>query len=153
MIKGRPPRLPVIFQRYNRPLYFITMCTLHRRPFSSIELVHDAFVAFGTRAEHFNIAVGRYIVMPNHLHFFVCGDQTFVLPDWIKGLKRAIYNALPKPRRENFWQPGYFDHLLRSDESYGEKWNYVPENPVRAGLVNDADAWPYAGEIIDIDRA
>jgi epoxyqueuosine reductase QueG len=28
-----------------------------------------------------------------------------------------------------------------------EKWNYVRDNPVRAGLVSKADEWKYAGEI------
>ena len=45
------------------------------------------------------------------------------------------------------------DDLLRSAESYGQKWNYVRENPIRAGLVKKAEDWPYAGEIIIIDRA
>jgi len=36
---------------------------------------------------------------------------------------------------------------FRSAESYGEKWNYVRDNPVRAGLVSMADEWKYAGEI------
>ena len=43
--------------------------------------------------------------------------------------------------------------LLRSDESYAQKWNYVRENPVRAGLVSKAGDWPYSGEIVVIDRA
>jgi len=50
------------------------------------------------------------------------------------------------------WQRGFFDHLLRSDESYEQKWNYVRENPIRAGLAKSADDWRYAGEIIVIDR-
>ena len=50
------------------------------------------------------------------------------------------------------WQRGFFDHLLRSAESYGQKWNYVRENPVRAGLVAQPEDWPYAGEIVRIDR-
>jgi len=51
------------------------------------------------------------------------------------------------------WQPGFFDHVLRSDESYAEKWNYVRDNPVRAGLVGSAGHWPYQGEIVMVDRA
>lgn len=51
------------------------------------------------------------------------------------------------------WQRGFFDHVLRSDESYREKWEYVLANPVRAGLVLQVGAWPYAGEVIPIDRA
>jgi hypothetical protein len=34
---------------------------------------------------------------------------------------------------------GFFDHILRTDESYAQKWNYVRDNPVRAGLVRTAD--------------
>jgi hypothetical protein len=49
-------------------------------------------------------------------------------------------------RSPGLWQPGFFDHVLRSDESYAEKWNDVRENPVRA-LVQTADDWPYQSEI------
>jgi hypothetical protein len=45
------------------------------------------------------------------------------------------------------WQPEFFDHLLRSGESMAEKWMYVRENPVRAGLVAQAEIWPYAGSV------
>jgi hypothetical protein len=64
--------------------------------------------------------------------------------------KRAISVTLESPK---LWQPAFFDHILRSDESYGEKWNYVRENPVRAGLVKSSVDWPYQGEIVLIDRA
>ena len=45
------------------------------------------------------------------------------------------------------WQEEFFDHVLRSSESYSQKWNYVRENPVRAGLVKKSDDWPFQGEI------
>jgi hypothetical protein len=45
------------------------------------------------------------------------------------------------------WQREFFDHVVRSNKSYAEKWNYVQENPVRAGLVKSADHWSYSGEI------
>jgi putative transposase len=41
------------------------------------------------------------------------------------------------------WQPGCLDRLLRSDESLHDKWLYVRENPVRAGLVKNWKDWPY----------
>jgi ABC-type histidine transport system ATPase subunit len=41
------------------------------------------------------------------------------------------------------WQRGFFDRVIRNDESYSEKWNYVRENPVRAGLAAGADDWPF----------
>lgn len=54
--------------------------------------------------------------------------------------------------RPTFWQRGFFDHLLRNSESYTEKWEYVRQNPVRAGLVRHPDDWPYQGEVVAIDR-
>jgi hypothetical protein len=38
--------------------------------------------------------------------------------------------------------------VLRSDESYSQKWNYVRENPARTGLVNSEEDLPYQGEIV-----
>ena len=101
----------------------------------------------------FNVVVGRYVIMPDHLHFFVCGDERFRLGDWIKGLKRAISAAHSKEVRRDLWQPGFFDHLLRSDESYSQKWTYVCENPVRAGLISRAEKWPFQGEVACLDYA
>ena len=39
-------------------------------------------------------------------------------------------------------QEGFFDHLLRSHESYAQKWEYIRQNPVRAGLVKFAEDCP-----------
>lgn len=41
------------------------------------------------------------------------------------------------------WQEGFFDHRLRVEESFEEKAHYLRTNPVRAGLVNDGEVWPY----------
>ena len=47
----------------------------------------------------------------------------------------------------NLWQEQFFDRVLRSTESYSQKWDYVKENPVPAGLVAGAEDWPWQGEI------
>jgi putative transposase len=88
--------------------------------------------------------------MPDHFHLFVRGDDNFILAQWVKGLKRGISAGFPKEQRRSLWQPGFFDHVLRNDESYTEKWKYVRRNPVRASR---ADAWSYQGEFVVIDRA
>jgi hypothetical protein len=41
---------------------------------------------------------------------------------------------------------GFFDHVLRRQESYDEKWEYVKLNPVRGGLVQNSEDWPWQGE-------
>ena len=116
--------------------------------------MHQAFITFATKAysDH-NIAVGRYTIMRDHVHLFVRGADDFRLGPWVGRLKQAIAKYMVPAGTLPIWQRGFFDHLLRSDESYAQKWNYVRENPVRAGLVTSADDWPYSGEIVLIDRA
>lgn len=50
------------------------------------------------------------------------------------------------------WQRDYFDRFLRTAESYGNKWDYVCNNPVRAGLVASAADWPYQGVIYELSH-
>lgn len=50
-------------------------------------------------------------------------------------------------QQTSFWQKNYWDTQLRHHENYVSKWNYVRNNPVRAGLVGHADAWPFQGEL------
>jgi putative transposase len=162
--KGKPPRLARVFQKYEPTLYFLTFNTHLRRHFLTSPAVHDGFVRYCQRAGQYDIGVGRYVIMPDHIHLFACfgiGD-TLTLGEWIKGLKRCLDaplitsglkpSFLPRQRLRSFWQPGFHDHVLRNDESHGEKWHYVRENPVRPGQVLNAHDWPYAGEIVIIDR-
>ena len=148
MIKDRPHRLDLIY--INQPLYFVTFATRDRKSIPSLDhtqILLGQYAYWGIAK--FHVALGRYVIMPDHVHLFVRGDQDFRLSPWIGGIKRAISVALKSQR---LWQAGFFDHILRSDESYAEKWNYVRDNPVRAGLVKAADEWPYQGEIVVIDR-
>jgi REP-associated tyrosine transposase len=153
-IKGRPPRFGQIFQTYDPPLYFITICTIHGQKIRDLGTVHRLFESHIRRArDEFAIAVGRYVIMPDHLHFFIRGSDNFNLGQWVNGLKRAISVSLGAAKKRPLWQPGFFDHVLRNDERYGEKWKYVRENPVRAGLVLRAYDWPHQSEFVVIDRA
>lgn len=41
------------------------------------------------------------------------------------------------------WQRDFFEHRLRSDESWSEKADYILANPVRKGLGTEVSQWPY----------
>src|SRR5262245_44977873 len=138
------------------PIYCITTCTRNQE--SVIANDEAARILVGewraARTRH-GSAIGRYVIMPDHVHFFCRAEiaaktlSDFV-GNWKSWTSRAI-KPLSRPRSApaatTLWQREFFDHILRSNESYAEKWNYVRENPVRAGLVQSADDWPYAGEI------
>jgi len=145
---NRPPRLEP-FQKYDPPLYFVTFNTHRRRKLLANDAVHKGFVKFANAALDRGIVIGRYVIMPDHIHFFVCGDPDFSLVQWIRALKRTLSTAISGHRPH--WQSGFFDHLIRHDESYSGKWEYVCQNPVRGGLVRDPEDWPFQGEIEAVD--
>ena len=88
--------------------------------------------------------------MPDHVHFF-CTDasEKVSLRAFIGKWKEWTAKRINKELGMNgsLWQPEFFDHLLRSDESYSEKWEYVRKNPERAGLVENADDWAFSGYV------
>jgi REP element-mobilizing transposase RayT len=90
--------------------------------------------------------VGRYVLMPDHAHLFCAPhDVDFPLDAWVRFWKGQFTRR--SARLEWRRQSHHWDIRLRRGENYSEKWEYVRHNPVRAGLVADADQWPYQGEL------
>jgi REP element-mobilizing transposase RayT len=147
MHRPRLQRLQWLFT--DCPLFFVTTCTHQRRRLLDQEFVHAAFVSFCQRAAERGVCVGRYVLMPDHLHFFVAfAPHAPRLSTWVQSLKVFPAKALRQHGHGGTpWQKGFFDHVLRSQESHAEKWEYVKQNPVRAGLVKRWEDWPYQGEI------
>jgi REP element-mobilizing transposase RayT len=151
---SRPKRLGRLESVFVRsPIYFVTACTNNRRRILAHTGVHEAFIQFGESGPNHGAWIGKYVIMPDHLHAFVAlEEETLSLANWMKSLKNLLSKSL---RARNLssphWQKTFFDHVLRSSESYGEKWEYVANNPVRAGLVNRFEDWPYQGEIFALE--
>jgi putative transposase len=146
---GRPPRLSNVFKQFDPPIYFITCCTFNRKPLLANAVFHQYFVNLMERKCHDGIVCGEYVIMPDHIHFFLRIDPNRYTVGKTVGF---IKQSLSKPLRDlnvaqPHWQPGFFDHILRSANSYSEKWDYVSKNPVRAGLVKSADCWKYQGTV------
>jgi REP element-mobilizing transposase RayT len=148
-VPNTPPRLDCVFAGYDPPLYFVTFNTSRRQKLLANEQTHQAFVQFAKQAELLGISIGRYVVMPDHLHLFVRGNVEFILSQWVRLLKRRLSKSISQSSPH--WQDGFFDHLIRQAESYSEKWEYVRQNPVRAGLVLSPDDWPFQGEIVSLE--
>ncbi len=136
-----------------RPIYFITACTRERRSLLANPEVHRAFGEFCRKAEPRRVYVGRYVLIADHLHLFAAfGPEAAPLASWMKSLKNALSETLRSQGIESpHWQKGFFDHVLRSQESYAQKWTYVQLNPVRAGLATGAEDWPFQGEICALE--
>jgi REP element-mobilizing transposase RayT len=143
----------------SHPVYFITACTRDRAPCLASDAAAKILLAEwrDARLRH-GWGIGRYVIMPDHVHFF-CAEMpaegahnstplSDFLQRWKEWTSKRIAHAGMVDGR--LWQPGSFDHVLRNEESYAEKWSYVRENPVRKELVTRAEDWPFQG-FVDFD--
>lgn len=146
--------LPHLAPFEKQPIVFLTVCAHGRRQVLADAAVHavlrGVWQASGIRYGWF---VGRYVIMPDHVHLFARATRDArALADWMRLWKSFSARAILEQsgNKGGIWQRDYFDRFLRSGELYSEKWSYVRENPVRAGLVACADDWPHAGVIEEL---
>jgi putative transposase len=133
------------------PIFFITACTDERKNILANMQAATILVEEWTAAkERHDWHIGRYVIMPDHVHFFCApGNEAQDLSVFMKFWKEWTSKKIKKECGIDgpVWQREFFDHLIRSEESYVQKWDYVFNNPFRAGLVKEADDWHWQGEI------
>jgi REP element-mobilizing transposase RayT len=131
----------------------VTACTANRRKILARSAIHKTFIEFAKNGPKHGAWLGRYVLMPDHLHAFVAlDDEKMTLANWMKSLKNSLSKAMRAEKiSPPHWQKTFFDHVLRGSESYSEKWEYVSENPVRAGLVKRSEEWRFQGEIFSLE--
>jgi len=90
-----------------------------------------------------------YCVMPNHVHLVIyLGNLTDPKPlglilKNIKGRSSREINLL-LGRSGTFWQKASYDRLVRDEKELSSIGDYILENPVKAGLVDSYENWPYS---------
>lgn len=141
-------RLETVFG--DRPIYFITTCTRDRRMVLNSDTMYSICNEVWANTEKlYGWLVGRYVIMPDHVHFFCASkSETSTLETFVGKWKEwtAKYAVRRHGIQAPLWQERFFDHVLRTGERYGEKCNYVFDNPVRAKLVANRADWKYQGE-------
>ena len=137
-------RLGFVWARNPSPRYYLTICVEGRRCVLANKLMDDRMVSFLLDSpKRYQWWPTQYMLMPDHLHLIVHqGHNAPGLGRWVKALKAVT------GQREFKWEEGFFDHLLRGNESETKKWEYIRQNPVRAGLVRRPEDWPYGGRIV-----
>ena len=123
-------------------VFFITICCLPRgtNQLARPEVWSVAHESLMHRERLGDLRVRLVLAMPDHLHgLFSFGGA--------KPMKRVISDFKSWVAKECGvkWQRDFFDHRVRGWESAVEKGDYIRNNPVRAGLVERSEDWPYQG--------
>jgi valyl-tRNA synthetase len=92
------------------------------------------------------------VVMPDHVHILITPlqkgqdqEQWYGLAELMHSIKSFTANQINQSRGESgtVWQDEYFDRIMRDEDEFYEKWNYMQSNPVKAGLVDRPENYAY----------
>lgn len=85
-----------------------------------------------------------YVLMDNHIHLLVRleggGPQLSIFMKDIKSISsRQLF-----PERKGIWQARFDDLAIYTLEQFTVKLSYIHNNPVKAGLVGEAEQYEYS---------
>jgi putative transposase len=97
----------------------------------------------GVELAHYNLHA--YAVMANQVHLLI---QPKINPSHLlKSLKGATAreaNRILGRTGEPFWQKESYDHWVRDQTEFERIRAYIENNPVKAGLVEAAEQYPWS---------
>ncbi len=96
------------------------------------------------------IAAGKFklhdfVVMPNHVHLLIEVNNRMTIEKAMQLIKGGFSYRLKKEfgYGGEVWQPGFSDVRIKDAQSFLQHREYIAQNPVKAGLVDSAEKYPY----------
>ena len=136
--------------------YFLTLCAKDRKSLSSrivgrgiLDAPEVQLSVYGTqvlealqflRDYHPEMVFHHWVIMPNHVHILLsiceesrCGDGApgksrptgAAIPQIVSSLKRFTNRKAGM----DLWQSGYYDHIIRDEQDFLTRWQYIENNP------------------------
>ncbi len=125
----------------------ITVAVRGRQPvFADSSVATVAVTVLREHGTRTGVTVHAYCVMPDHVHLLLSPSARADLVRFVAEFKGLVQREAWKRGVEGaFWQRGFWDHFLRTDENLLAAIQYVLNNPVRAGLATSASTYPFSG--------
>jgi putative transposase len=142
--------MPHGLNRYqqSKQSHFVTFSCYQRLPRLQDGLLCDIFVESLERTRRsYRFRVYGYVVMPEHVHLLVSEPVAEALAKAIQALKISVSRRAMHYRKgcdDTFWQKRYYDHNVRTYESFVEKLRYIHRNPVKRGIVEKPEDWTWS---------
>jgi putative transposase len=112
--------------------YFVTICTNNRKPIiDKNNNVIDA-VLRDLPKRFFGVSIDYYVTMPSHMHIiFVFQEAKVPLWEVVRTFKALVSRKFGK---KNFWQRGYYEHVVRNEKALFKIREYIQNNPLAESI-------------------
>jgi putative transposase len=126
---------------------FVTICCEDRVPiFCDAKRCGVAIDSLRRTSTAMQFLVHAFCLMPDHVHFLVEGSSSGShLVKFINQWKQQTGYLFRHELRKGFWQRRFYDHILRSGDGTEDVAWYIWMNPVRKGLVEEPQQYPFSG--------
>jgi putative transposase len=98
------------------------------------------------RRQKYHFLLTAWVLLPDHWHAIFFPPFPLTISSVMEAIKVGSTHRINAGRSESglLWQPRFFDRAVRTVKEYYEKVEYIHLNPVRAGLVERAEDWPWS---------
>ncbi|MBN1396818.1 MAG: transposase [Bacteroidetes bacterium] len=83
------------------------------------------------------------IVMPDHVHLLLQPMEGITLSRIMHGIKGVSAHKINQYRntKGSIWQEESFDRIVRDGNEFDEKLNYMYNNPIKKGLIEEPETY------------
>jgi putative transposase len=123
-------------------LHFITIsCYRHSHILETPSACNTLQKILEETRRRYSLQIHGYVFMSNHIHLLIAEPKSTKLATGIQILKKRF----SRTRTEEFvWEPRYHDFNVFTEAKRIEKLRYMHRNPVKAGLVENPEDWPWS---------
>ena len=155
--------MPLGLKRFqqSKQSHFVTFSCNKRLPLLSSPILRDIFIRCLEKIRRrYQFRVFGYVVMPEHVHLLLSEPDVESVAKAIQALKVSFVRQVAKRPTSaktgqmwgtdsgedggTFWQKRYYDHNVRSAQSFATKLRYIHRNPVARGLCEHPMDWRWS---------
>jgi putative transposase len=89
-----------------------------------------------------------YVFLPEHLHLMLAptGSNTFsqIMHSFKPNFTKVYKQAVGIDGSLRFWQPRFYDHIIRDEDDLARHLDYIHYNPVKHRWVSKPEDWPHS---------
>jgi putative transposase len=127
--------------------FFVTAVTWSRRALFRSERMARLFLHLCEENRNKGrFLLHEFVLMPDHCHMLITPDFEVSLEKAVQFIKGGFSYRAKKELGSNLeiWQPSFTEHRVHDADDYLYHRSYIHQNPVRAGLVEKAEDYPYS---------
>jgi len=146
--------------------YYLTVVTHKRNPIliDNIQLLRESFAV---SKQKYNYSIEAIVILPDHMHMIITPRYAKEYPYIIRTIKQYFSKKCPTKYYEDIeqsmsrykegykpiWQKKYYEHTIRDTKDFEARLEYIYNNPIKHGYVENIDDWDYTSRRVDtIDR-